>query len=239
MQMTTMNSRSFSYLNCKFCGKYFCSLASLEKHELQHNSVEAPHDKPVRRGGKKPHQTKKIKKFSCDVCDVYFGTMFSLKKHYRRHSGERPFLCQLCQKPFISKGALRLHNKKIHGIHGLNLATGANSSTSEAQETNEPELYFCNECDAVYECRYELYFHRKIHGPWSDGMKPFPCYFCPERFGDRRIRYKHEVSAHTQEQIFACTCCHSVFENAQHLRIHQKSDRSKCYADFQEKNDLK
>ena len=44
-------------------------------------------------------------------CSYAFKTKGSLKRHMRRHTGERPFRCELCGRCFGESGALTRHLK--------------------------------------------------------------------------------------------------------------------------------
>lgn len=40
--------------------------------------------------------------FECDVCQKKFQSRFRLKVHYPMHMAVKPFLCEVCSRPFVS-----------------------------------------------------------------------------------------------------------------------------------------
>lgn len=49
------------------------------------------------------------KPYTCDVCDQKFSQMGNLRTHQRRHTGERPYHCDICGKNFAQRGNVRAH----------------------------------------------------------------------------------------------------------------------------------
>lgn len=47
----------------------------------------------------------------CPVCNKYYSRRDNLKAHSRIHTGEMPFKCDICDRPFRWIGALRVHRK--------------------------------------------------------------------------------------------------------------------------------
>lgn len=54
------------------------------------------------------------KPFKCDVCQKRFTLKQQLQNHIRTHTGERPFQCSICLRRFNCKSNLSVHIKNIH-----------------------------------------------------------------------------------------------------------------------------
>ena len=49
----------------------------------------------------------KEKPFSCDICNKAFSFKSTMRQHKIRHKRERPFNCDKCSKAFTSNGILK------------------------------------------------------------------------------------------------------------------------------------
>ncbi|KAL4218218.1 Up in starvation [Mactra antiquata] len=84
--------------SCCLCGKVFTSVHVLRKHmETVHTDL-------------------KPRPFQCELCDYAATNKWHLKEHYRRHTGEQPYKCPICMKPFSHQGTMNRHCKTIHKI---------------------------------------------------------------------------------------------------------------------------
>ncbi|XP_050360127.1 zinc finger protein 436-like [Nymphalis io] len=84
---------------CEKCSRYFLTGYRLRQHQARtHDKIEPIKDK------------------ICPHCGRAFSTNRILNNHIRTHTGERPFVCDICSSKFTQKTALVVHKRSIHKI---------------------------------------------------------------------------------------------------------------------------
>ena len=74
---------------CDICRKAHCSPYNVKRHKLVH--------------AREIHE--------CDPCDKKFTMKFLLEKHRIMHTGEKPNICDICQRPFRDATGLMRHKR--------------------------------------------------------------------------------------------------------------------------------
>ena len=113
-----------------------------------------------------------------------------------RHSGDKPWLCNVCGKGFVTNAVLKEHAK---------LHTGVKMS------------FGCLRCDAKYANAADLKVHERRH----TGELPFVCNKCQKSFRSKRLLQDHERT-HMDSKPFVCGNCGKTFSSASSLRQHFK-----------------
>ncbi|XP_045210455.2 uncharacterized protein LOC123561859 [Mercenaria mercenaria] len=156
-----MHSDKMPY-KCEECGKCFKTAACRRSHALQHGE----------------------KKWKCELCPAAFYRKQYLEVHMTNHTGEYPYVCELCGQKFKMTYILRRHVNSVH---------------------KNIRNYKCDICDKEFFRVATRNQHRNRH------FDPFlQCSYCPKKFkGDLDLR-KHELT-HTGEKIYFCPRCNQGF----------------------------
>ncbi|XP_055304310.1 zinc finger protein 37 homolog [Sitodiplosis mosellana] len=106
---------------CDRCGKRFTNAASLMKHAAAHIEDFPFHCRICFRGfslkSKKEAHEKQCQKrrYECHLCKKFVDHIKTrLKIHMRKHTGEKPFRCEICMMRFSYKMSLKGHLNTIH-----------------------------------------------------------------------------------------------------------------------------
>ncbi|KAL5966556.1 Zinc finger protein SNAI2, partial [Taenia solium] len=81
-----MSKKEQGIWRCPECEKTYSSSASLRMHKQSHS-----------------------RPWKCRVCDKTFSRKWILVVHERKHTGERPFVCPVCQHAFALRSGMRRH----------------------------------------------------------------------------------------------------------------------------------
>ena len=127
---------------------------------------------PTHTGQLKPHMTKHTgeKPFSCEICDYKCYKKHDLRIHIRKHTDEKTFSCDFCVNKFYSRGNLKKH-----------ILT----------HTKE-KPFSCNLCD--FQCARQDNLNR--HMLTHTGEKPFSCSICDYKCARKDCMKTHMLTHH-------------------------------------------
>ncbi|CAH1779541.1 unnamed protein product [Owenia fusiformis] len=162
-----LDAETVAPFECSQCGKCFTRKSSLTTHALMH----IPNYKATRR-------------YQCKDCGKSFQKYTVLMEHMNKHIDVRPFKCELCDKCFYSRGALKVHTL-IHS--GLD--------------------YNCNICEKKFKVKRYLERHLEYHHQMNPPEVPlFQCNNCGELFYNRELLSKHQSLGCGNTDIDAVAC---------------------------------
>lgn len=86
---------------CRQCEEFFETLSQLFLH------ARRCHVDP-----KKPKRNPANYKFHCDQCNYMTNNGGTMEHHKRAHTGEKPFVCDVCNKRFAQKANMKTHRNR-------------------------------------------------------------------------------------------------------------------------------
>ncbi|XP_057371953.1 zinc finger protein ZFP2-like [Daphnia carinata] len=140
--------------------------------------------------------------YVCPVCQKSFRHLNVLRTHSRVHTGEKPFSCSTCNRAFSHKSTLNEH---------MNLHS-------------DDRPYACDKCQRRFKQRKSLRAHR------CEILEEeiFHCEVCKRNFVNRKALALHRIHHDngskkklSQEKPFLCDICARGFSNKYLLKAHQ------------------
>ncbi|KAL4623756.1 zinc finger and BTB domain-containing protein 48-like [Arapaima gigas] len=136
----------------------------------------------------------------CPTCQKTFLSKYYLKVHNRRHTGEKPFECSKCGKCYYRKENLLEHE--------------ARNCLSRSEV-----VFSCTLCPETFRRRLELRLHMVTH----TGEMPNKCTSCTEQFMQKKDLKIHLIKVHGAPKPHACSMCPKCFLSRTELRLHEAS----------------
>ncbi|XP_014216859.1 zinc finger protein 436 [Copidosoma floridanum] len=214
---------------CDVCGEMFTKRTNLSKHFDEHCANESGdfqcevcnrifNNLRLFRIHKRIHYPQ-IKSWSCDICGKRYSSKNLLDEHMNIHTGNRPYVCHVCNKDFTSKYTHRAH-VKTHEIR--------------------PRPYTCSKCPKTFLSQQNLSQHLKTH----NGIKDFVCSTCGKAFGSAHNLEVHNI-VHTGYKPFICRTCGKAFARKAEIRDHERTHTGEkpyqcefCGATFSQRSNL-
>ncbi|XP_067873295.1 telomere zinc finger-associated protein-like isoform X2 [Heterodontus francisci] len=147
---------------------------------------------------------RKSEPVECPTCQKKFLSKYYLKVHNRRHTGEKPFKCSKCGKCYFRKENLLKHEAR-------NCITRMGA------------IYTCHECKETFKRRIELRKHLISH----TGEMPFKCPSCPQQFMQQKHLQSHMIKSHGAPKPYPCPTCSKCFHSRNDVHLHELSKHQK------------
>jgi uncharacterized Zn-finger protein len=137
----------------------------------------------------------KEKDRTCKYCGKSFKSPGIFRRHVEYHPDGKIHQCKGCPEKFDNAGMLRAHINKCH---------------------KKPQpMHLCPICGKVYDQATSLKFHLNKH----NGVKPYKCQHCDQRFA-RYHGLSNHISSRHETVRFQCSYCDMKYIQSAKLRHH-------------------
>lgn len=222
-----------SKYRCDICFCSFVHKKSLDNHRLVHQRQykcgmcdrEFKNKSNMRKHLQLVHL--KLELFVCEICARTFKYSRSYVEHKRRHTGERPFKCDIetCDKSFATSKQKRLHIN-VHHIARTYICDYCTKKfkcelylKKHLREEHSERTFNCIRCDFTATKRSLLKKHdcRQIS---------VACNICTSSFKSKAGLERHMTRKHTEKPTYECLDCHRICKSIGLLNTHRKQMHS-------------
>lgn len=231
--------------NCSVCGYKCKEKRNMNSHKLIH-SGEKPFNcslcefKCRRKSRLAQHIKSHDKNHPCPVCKKLFSSASSVELHMAKHTGIKPFKCELCEFSTARKLYMKKHMLIKHSAIkpflctecGHTCSTEADLTRHVFSHTGE-RPYVCTLCDYTGTTEQNLKSHMLTH----KSVKSIACSECDYTCSASKSLIAH-MATHTGIKAFSCSVCDKRFTRKvlrnKHMLIHTGEKPYKCsYCGYQ------
>jgi len=204
-----VNTDERKLFTCTLCDRTFRTTSSLNKHvDIVHNGVNY---------------------YTCSQCKMKFNKnqLDTFRLHRKTHSDERPFVCAVCNKGYMTRHTLSNHTRVVHKKVCSNVCpqcgkayNGEGLLLTHIRQVHTGERPFiCTQCGKGFTCYMVLKRHEDSHAK----ERKYRCKQCDQRFVTSSNLSSHIRIVHENVRPFSCTQCEKIFSSKSHLNHHMAS----------------
>uniref|UniRef100_A0A336LGE0 CSON007428 protein n=1 Tax=Culicoides sonorensis TaxID=179676 RepID=A0A336LGE0_CULSO len=212
VHLTDKNDPNRIRYTCEICGRSYSEKSSLRNHKRDKHS-----DNP-----------REIRKVLCPLCGK---AVRSVAVHMHQAHENRTYTCDLCDKQWKCKEALKNHMRIVH--LGMDRKMHECPKCGKAFRTSyylkdhiqrvhytTEQKYQCGICFTKFKSEQSMKFHMKMHNASLDHR----CEICGAGFKTKPYLEAHK-KVHSDVKEFTCHVCNKSFKRsgqlAKHVKIHE------------------
>ena len=180
----------------QFCKLNFCISFYLDNQDSDKSEEWISSDESSSQQSKKQHEDARDKKrHQCTTCGYSSNRQDAFKRHVVTLTAEKPYVCEICNKEFLRRCHIRVHESQIVKNHS------------------------CEKCDKKYDSSSSLRRHvRTAH----DKRLDHKCPVCNAEFAQASVLARH-LKTHTRARDYKCEKCGKVYTREYNLKVHEKT----------------
>ncbi|KAB7501644.1 Zinc finger protein [Armadillidium nasatum] len=168
-----------------------------------------------------------VKTHYCPFCSYKSYLLNNVKRHLLKHTGEKLFPCDICNKSFTTKQNLQVHMRIQEPRTYPSFEGEVETSPDRPDEygpivLNDPvqssRQYQCPHCEYKSNVLINVKQHIKFK---HTGERPFACLICFKRFTTKQNLQVH-TRIHTGEKPYRCSVCLKDFNHKSNYDKHKK-----------------
>uniref|UniRef100_A0A674PMH0 Zinc finger protein 341 n=1 Tax=Takifugu rubripes TaxID=31033 RepID=A0A674PMH0_TAKRU len=189
----------------------------------------------------------KVPKLKCNYCDKVFSKNFDLQQHIRSHTGEKPFQCIVCGRPFAQKSNVKKH-MQTHKVWPMGVAStvarlpitmkvvpmSSNEEEGGRKQPQQGDVEGETQQQNTPTQREEETAHTANTKQIVVIDSSYQCQFCASKF-KTYFQLKSHLTQHKGEQVYKCVLksCSQTFQKLdqflEHIRTHQEQLTYRCH----------